>query len=113
MFVCVLRLYPASPGWGVRYGYACLGSGFGCALPLLARVLGCVNVRVHARLVPRPFRLGRAVCGLSVAWHQFLCLGSLRALRAARVCGTRWPLLLGTCPCALGVAGDVPLWHAW
>ena len=52
-FLCPLRLYPATPGWGVRRGCVCLGSGFGCAPPLLAGVLGCVCVRVRAPLVPR------------------------------------------------------------
>ena len=61
MFACALPLYPATPGWGVRCGCVCLGSGFGCAPPLLARVLGCVCVRVHAPLVPRHFWLGCAV----------------------------------------------------
>ena len=38
--------------------------------------------------------------------------GPLRVLRALRVCGTRQPSLLGTCPCALVVACGVPLWRA-
>ena len=33
-------------------------------------------------------------------------------VRASRFCGTRWPLLLGACPCAVVVAGGVPLWRA-
>ena len=41
--VCVLRLHPATPGTGARCGCVCLGSGFGCAPPLLAGVLGCVR----------------------------------------------------------------------
>ena len=36
-----------------------------------------------------------------VAWHRFSCCGTLRAVRALRICGTRRPLLLGTCPCSL------------
>ena len=40
--VCVLRLHPATPGTDARCGCVCLGSGFGCAPPLLAGVLGCV-----------------------------------------------------------------------
>ena len=52
VLVCALRLYPATPGWGVRCGYVCLGSGFGCAPPLLAGVLGCVCACVRAPLVP-------------------------------------------------------------
>ena len=50
---CALRFYPATPGWGVRRGCACLGSGYGCAPPLLAGVLGCVCFGVRAPLVPR------------------------------------------------------------
>ena len=53
VFVCALRLYPATPGWGVRRGCVCLGSGFSCAPPLLAGVLGCVRVLVRAPPVPR------------------------------------------------------------
>ena len=40
VFVCALLLYPANPGWGVRWGCVCLNSGFGCAPPLLAGPLG-------------------------------------------------------------------------
>ena len=114
VLVCALRLYPATPGWGVWCGCVCLGSGFGCAPPLLAGVLGCVCVCLRAPLVPRHSLLGCAacVCGLGVAWHLFLCCGSLRVVRAARVCGTRWPLSLGTCSCAVVLAGGVPLWRA-
>ena len=46
-----------------------------------------------------------------VAWHLSSCRGSLRVLRALRVCGTRQPLLLGTFPCAFVVAGGVPFWR--
>ena len=42
VFVCALRLYLANPGWAARCGCVFLGSGFGCAPPLLAWVLGCV-----------------------------------------------------------------------
>ena len=47
-----------------------------------------------------------------VAGELFSCRGSLRVVRALRVCSTRWPLLLGTCLCALVVVGGVPLWLA-
>ena len=47
-----------------------------------------------------------------VAWHLSWCRGSLRVVRAVRVCGTRRPLLLGTCPCVLVFAGGVFLWRA-
>ena len=53
VFVCVLRLYPATPGGGVRCGLVCFGSGFGCAPPLVAGVLRCVCVFVCVlRLYP-------------------------------------------------------------
>ena len=65
-----------------------------------------------APLVPRHSWLRFVMCGLGVAWHLCLCRGSLRVVRPARVCGTRWPFLLGTCPCALVMAVGVPLWRA-
>ena len=55
VFVCALRLCPATPGWGGRCACVCLGSGVGCAPPLLAGVLGCVCVCVRALPVPRHF----------------------------------------------------------
>ena len=75
---------------------------------------------------PRPLALwacGRGPlptgCGCGVQawgpgspWHLLLCRGSLCVVRASRVRGTRWPLWLGTCPCAVVVAGGVPLWRA-
>ena len=81
-----------------------------------------VRCRVHKR--PSGRRLFRSQQGLGslpgahgsvrtvadVAWHLILCRGSLRVVRAVRVCGTRWPLLLGTCPCALVVAAGVSFW---
>ena len=74
----------------------------------------CVGRLVSGAVPPRavPRWLGFVVCGLAVAWHLFVCRGSLRVVRALRVCGTRRPSLLGTCPCALVVAGGVPLWRA-
>ena len=113
VFVCALRLYPATPGLGVRCRCACLGLGFDCAPPLMAGVSGCVCACVRAPLVPRLSWLGFVVCWFGVAGHLSLCRGSLRVVRAAQVCGTRWPLLLGTCPFALVVVGGVPLWRAW
>ena len=71
VFVCPLRLYPATPGRSVWCGCVCLGSGFGCAPPLLARVLGCVRVRVRTPLVPRHSWLGCAawVCALGLGFR--------------------------------------------
>ena len=40
VLVCALCLHPATPGWGARCGCVCLGSGFGCAPPLLAGAAG-------------------------------------------------------------------------
>ena len=71
--VCALCLHPATPGWHARCGCVCLGSGFGCAPPLLARVLGCVCAGVGALLAPRHSWLGCApwVCvfGLGFVLH--------------------------------------------
>ena len=68
VLVCGLRLSPATPGWVVRCGCVCLGSGFGCAPPLLAGVLGCVCACVSVPLVPRHSWLGCAarVCLLGL-----------------------------------------------
>ena len=64
VFALGFWLRPATPGWGVRPGCVCLGSGFRCAPPLLAGPLGCVCVRVRTPLLPRHSRLGCA------AWHS-------------------------------------------
>ena len=122
---------PATPGWGPLAAVVCVfclaGSGgpasrARCGAPhlflwplCLSALLGPLRAGVAplsfaAVAVPR--WLGFVVCGLAVAWHLFVCRGSLRVVRALRVCGTRRPLLLGTCPCALVVAGGVPLWRA-
>ena len=71
VFVCALRLYPATPGWGVTCCFVCLGSVFGCALPLLARVWGWVCVCVCAMLVPCQSWLGCAVgvCVFGLGWR--------------------------------------------
>ena len=61
VLVCLFRSYPANPGWDVQPGCVCSGSGFGCAPPLLAGVLGCVCAGVGAPLVPRHSWLGCAV----------------------------------------------------
>ena len=122
---------PATPGWGPLAAVVCVfclaGSGgpasrARCGAPhlffwplCLSALLGPLRAGVAplsfaAVAVPR--WLGFVVCGLAVAWHLFVCRGSLRVVRALRVCGTRRPSLLGTCPCALVPAGGVPLWRA-
>ena len=111
--MCALHLHPATPGTRARSSCVCLRSGFGCAPPLLTGVC-IVGVCARARVLvaPRHSWLGFVVFGFAVAWHLFVCRGSLRVVRALWVCGIRRPSLLGTCPCALVVAGSVPLWRA-
>ena len=48
-----------------------------------------------------------------VAWHLFSCRGPFRVVHAFWVRSTRRPLLLGTCPCPLIVAGSVPRGPEW
>ena len=60
----VLRLYPATPGWGVRCGCVSFRSGFNCAPPLLAGVLVCVCVCVRCSACTLPLLAG--VCGVGV-----------------------------------------------
>ena len=61
--VCALRLYPATPGWGVGV-CVCLCAPYACTPPLLARVCGvglCASAQVSA--APRHSWLGCwAVC---------------------------------------------------
>ena len=99
LFVCALRLYPATPGWGVRRGCVCLGSGFGCAPPLLAGVLGCVCACVRAPLVPRHSWLGCA------AWACVLGLGF--RLRPA---SPGWGVGVRVFVCALRLYPATPAW---
>ena len=116
--VCPPRLYPATPGWGGQCGCVCLGSGFGCAPPLLAGVLGCVCVCVRAPPVPRHSWLGCVVwvcvhgLGLRLrpaapGWGVGVCLFvcALRLYPATPGWGVRrgcvgW-VLPGTCSCAV------------
>ena len=67
----------------------CLGSGFGCALPVLAGVMGCVCVCVPAPLVPRHSWLG------CVVWLCVLGLGF--RLRPAT---PDWGVGVCVCSCA-------------
>ena len=63
VLVCALRLYPAAPGWGVQCGWVCLGSGFGCAPPLLAGLLRCACLCAPSTCIP-PLLAG--LCGVGV-----------------------------------------------
>ena len=95
VWVCVLRLQfrlrPATPGWAVGV-CVCLCARPACTPPLLAGVSG---VRVWCCLAPVP-----------VPWFVACCP---RCPGFVAPVGT----FLGTCPCALVVAGGVPLWRAW
>ena len=99
LFVCVLRLYPATPDWGVRCGCVCLSPGLGCDPPLLAASLGCMCFCVRAPPVPRHSWLRCAV------WVWVLGLGFLLGPRnfLARVLG---------CVCVCVLARLVPR-HSW
>ena len=140
VFVCVLPLFPATPGWGVRCGCVCLGSGFGCAPPFLAGVLGCVCAGVRAPLVPRHswlgcaawvcvfglgFRLRPAIPGWGVGVCVLVCVLPLFpatpgwGVRCGCVCfgsgsGCAPPLLAGVlgCVCA-GVRAPLVPRHSW
>ena len=102
----MLCLYPATPGWGVQRGRACLGLGFGCALPLLARVFGLVCVCVRAPPVPRHSWLvcGMGVCALArvsaAPRHSWLGCWGLRVCLC--VCSACTPRLLAEV-CTSGV----------
>ena len=72
MWGCVLGVgfwpRPATYGWGVRCGCVCLGSGVGCAPPLLARVLACACLCARSACTPL---LLAEVWGLGVcAWAR-------------------------------------------
>ena len=56
---------------------------------------------------------GARARGPGLPWHLLPRRRLLCVVRASRVCGSRWPLLPGTCACALVVAGGVPVWRAW
>ena len=120
VFLCALRLYPATPGWGVRRGCVCLGLGLGCAPPLVAGVLGCVCVCVPARLVPQHSWLGCVVrvCVFGLrfwlrpatpGWRVGVCV----CLCARSACTP--PLLAGVCAvgvCTLAWVSAAPR-HSW
>ena len=98
VFVCALRLYPATPGRGLRCGCVCLISGFGCVPPLLAGVLGVFVFVGALRVYPATPRWG-VRCGC-------VCFGL--------GCGCTPPLLAGVfgCVCVCVRAPPVPC-HSW
>ena len=101
VLVWALHLHPATPGWGARCGCVCLGSGFGCALPLLAWVLGCVCARVRAPLAP------------SHSWHGcavWVCVFGLGF--RLRPTSPGWGLRCG-CVCSGSGFGCAPQLLAW
>ena len=122
VFVCTFGLYPANPGWDVRCGCVCLGSGCTCAPPVLAGLLGCVCVCPRAPLVPRHSWLGSAVwvCVLRLefrlgpatpGWGVGVCV----CLCARPACTL--PLLAGVCGVGLcawaRVSSPSPLSPGW
>ena len=120
VFVCALRFHPTTPGWGVRWGCVCLGSGSGCVLPHLAGVLGCVCVCVRAPLVPRHSWLGWTVCvcelGLGFWLHAATpgwAVGVCVCVCARSACTP--PLLAGVCSVGVCVWAPVSaaLRHSW
>ena len=118
--VCALRLYPATPGWAMRFGFVCFGPGFGCAPPLLAGVSGFVSACVRAPLAPRRSWLGCAVCvcvlRLGFRLHPATPrwgFGLYVCLCACSACTP--PLLAGLCGvgvCAWVQVSDAPR-HSW
>ena len=44
--------YSANPGWVVRSGCVCFGSGFGCAPQFMAGLLGCVCLCARSARTP-------------------------------------------------------------
>ena len=91
VFACALRLYPARPGWGVRCGRVCLGSGFGCALPLLAWVC-CVAVCAWAwpSCYPRHSWLGCLVVCVCLCLRSACTPPLLAGLCSVGVCAWPW-----------------------
>ena len=119
VFVCVLRLYPGTPGWGVRCGGLCLGSGFGCGKPPLAGVLECECLCARSACTPA---LLAGVCGVGVcAWARVSAaprhswLGCLAV--CVIVCVLACTLPLRAWVCGVGVCVWAPVAaaprHSW
>ena len=134
VWVCVFglgfRLRPATPGWGVglcvcsactqpllatgaRCGCVCLGSGFGCAPPLLAGVFGCVR----APLAPSHSWHGCAVWVCVCLGSGFGCAppllaGVLGCVRAPLAPSHSWPRVRGVGVCVWARVSAAPR-HSW
>ena len=121
VIVCALHLYPAVPSSGERCVCVCLGSGFGCAPPLLGEVLVCVGVCVRTPPGPLHLLAGAAVRGrvlgpgllprpATPAWGVWACVclcahpactpSFLAGVCGVGVCGG---LGFRLCPASLGV----------
>ena len=99
VLVCALHLYPATPGWGGRRGCVFLGSGSGCAPPVLAGVLGCACLCARSNCT-LPLLAG--VCGVG------LCART----RVSTALRHPWLWCWGVCllVCALWVYPATPGW---
>ena len=95
---------------GARGGACCLGvgrPGTGALPPPTTRPFG----RAAGPAFHWPW-VRCAAWGPRCPSHLVPCRGSSCVVRASRVRDTRWPLRLSTCPRAVVVAGDPPLWRA-
>ena len=119
MLVWALPLYPATPGWGVRCGCGFLGSGFGCAPPLLARPCG-VGVCVWAGVLTAPLLAGvlgcACFCACSPVTPPLLagvcCVGVFARVRVSATPRHSWLGRWGVCMlvCALCLYPATPGW---
>ena len=124
VLVCLFRLYPGTPGSGVRRGCVCLGSGVCCAPPFLAGVLSCVCACVRAPLVRRHSWLGCAVwvfvLGLGIQLHPVTPGWGVGVCVCLCACPACTPPLLGGM-CGVGVVlvfgsrlqPATPGWGVW
>ena len=102
LLLCALRLYPATPGWGVRCGRVPLGLSFGCAPPLLPGLLGCACLCARSACAPA-FLAG--LCGVGVcAWARVLADPPLSCLGCWGVC---------VFVCVLRLYPATPRWGVW
>ena len=138
--VIALLLYPATPALVVQCGCVCLGSGFGCAPPLLLGVLGCLPVCVRASLVPPGFFPWDVPCGcvclglgvgcapplLAEVWGVCVFVCALRLYSATHGWGVRYglgclgiyfgcasPLLAGVWGVCVCVPAPLVPRHSW